>query len=91
MQTSLTFTLERNATISDTSWTEPYEAGWAGEAIWFVHVFELGNKSKAAFVPQISPDGIHWCDSNEAKAITISEPGMYAIPIVALRSLVTAV
>ena len=45
--------------------TEPYEAAWAGEAVFFVRVLELvrgaGGPAAEARV-QISPDGMHWVD-----------------------------
>ena len=44
--------------------TEPYEAAWAGEAIFFVYVMEArGDAGGAATAQvQISPDGLHWVD-----------------------------
>ncbi len=51
--------------------TEPYEAAWAGEAVFFVHVLEVtrgedgggsGNANAALARVQISPDGLHWVD-----------------------------
>lgn len=58
--------------------TEPYEAAWAGEAIFFVRVLEVtaGSGSAKARV-QISPDGMHWVDegatlSIDAKAEALS-------------------
>ena len=70
MQTSLTVTMERNATFAGVIHTEPYEAGWAREALWFVHVFEVNDQAKAEFVPQISPDGLHWCDHRDAQSLS---------------------
>ncbi len=81
MQTSLTVVIERNATLSGVVYTEPYEAGWAREALWFVHVFEVDGGSKAEFVPQISPDGLHWCDHCAAAPIIIAEPGMQSLAV----------
>lgn len=45
--------------------TEPYEAAWAGEAVFFVHVLEVtrGDATGQALARvQISPDGLHWVD-----------------------------
>ena len=51
--------------------TEPYEAAWAGEAVFFVHVLEVtrvdagggsGDGTAALARVQISPDGLHWVD-----------------------------
>ena len=52
--------------------TEPYEAAWAGEAVFFVHVMEVtgqGNSPVVARV-QISPDGMRWVD--EGATLTIA-------------------
>ncbi len=50
--------------------TQPYEAGWASEVIFFIMVEELKgvNPSLIAKV-QISHDGVNWCDEG-----TVSEP-----------------
>ncbi len=50
--------------------TQPYEAGWASEVIFFIMVEELEgvNPSLVAKV-QISHDGVNWCDEG-----TVSEP-----------------
>ena len=44
--------------------TEPYEAAWAAEAVFFVHVMEATSGAGAVAVArvQISPDGIRWVD-----------------------------
>ncbi|MEO8858138.1 MAG: hypothetical protein ABI343_14240 [Burkholderiaceae bacterium] len=44
--------------------TEPYEAAWAAEAVFFVRVLEVVGPGKSAAVArvQISPDGLHWVD-----------------------------
>jgi hypothetical protein len=45
--------------------TEPYEAAWAGEAIFFVRALEAAPGAAALAVAarvQISPDGMHWVD-----------------------------
>ena len=44
--------------------TEPYEAAWASEAVFFVHVLEATSGAGAVAVArvQISPDGIRWVD-----------------------------
>jgi len=43
--------------------TEPYEAGWASEAIYFVRILEKdGQVGRGHAKPQISPDGMHWRD-----------------------------
>ena len=81
MQTSLTVALERNATIAEVFHTEPYEAGWAREVRWFIHVFAIDEYTTAEFATEISPDGLHWCDLEDVTTLAITEPGLYSIPV----------
>jgi len=60
---SHTATLTRNELWEVEAATEPYEAGWAHEAIFFVRALEVrGDMRGASAQVQISPDGIHWVD-----------------------------
>jgi hypothetical protein len=55
--------IERNTTWEGEAASEPYEVGWAKEAIVFLEVLETVSLSEAHIVSlQISPDGIRWCD-----------------------------
>jgi len=76
MRQSYTAILER-----DTEWegrfeTEPYEAAWASEAVFFVRTMAPSGLtvSPQARV-QISPDGIHWCDEGTTVGIN-PDPGL---------------
>ena len=63
LRESFTFPLERNVTWRGNFATEPAEAAWANEAIFFVRVLESeGQLDGAVARAQISPDGMHWCD-----------------------------
>jgi len=43
--------------------TEPYEAAWASEAIFFIRALEAsGIPDDVPACVQISPDGRHWCN-----------------------------
>jgi hypothetical protein len=58
-----TAVLERFGTFSEDFATEPYEAGWAEEAIFFIRVDAVEGASPAlSGRVQISPDGIRWID-----------------------------
>jgi hypothetical protein len=60
---SHTTTLARNETWQGETTTEPYEAGWAHEAVFFVRALEAqGALDGASANVQLSPDGIHWID-----------------------------
>ena len=58
-----TVVLERLKYFTDDFATEPYEAAWASEAVFFVRALEIaGDLDDARARVQISPDGMHWCD-----------------------------
>ena len=52
--------LARNERWSGVAATEPYEAGWATEAVIFVRALKPGAGAQPDAVVEISPDGIHW-------------------------------
>ena len=56
-----TAVVERNVTWEGAFATEPYEAGWAAEALIFIRALRSGASGQSAAL-QISPDGIHWLD-----------------------------
>ena len=76
MRESHTTVLERSRTWQGQFETEPYEAAWAGEAIFFVRALEVsGAVEGCEAVVQISPDGMHWCDEGTEVPLP-SEPGV---------------
>ena len=85
LKRSHTAVLEKNETYSADFDTEPYEAGWAGEARFFLHVLEVqplesGGEGKMTASVQISPDGLHWC--NEGSVLEpITGTGLYSIGV----------
>lgn len=59
--------------------SEPYECGWANEAIIFLTFHpEISAFDEIITQPQISPDGINWTDLSEC-AINIKQAGLHAI------------
>jgi hypothetical protein len=71
-----TAVLERFGTFSEDFATEPYEAGWAEEAIFFVRIDGVdGAEAALSGRVQISPDGISWID--EGTTLTpVRKPGL---------------
>jgi len=62
-----TAVLERFGTFSADFATEPYEAGWAEEAIFFVRIDGVeGTEPALGGQVQISADGISWVDEGTA-------------------------
>jgi hypothetical protein len=57
--------LEQGNSFSQDFETEPFEAGWAREARWFIRLLEAsGTDVVLDAMPQISPDGLVWCDDD---------------------------
>ena len=60
---SHTTVIERDRVWDGGFETEPCEAGWAGEALFFVRTLEAeAHLDNLRARVQISPDGLHWCD-----------------------------
>ncbi len=64
MQTIHTSVIARRVHVESDFHTLPYEAGWAGEAVFFVQL--EGAHPPLTISTQISPDGIHWITRGEA-------------------------
>lgn len=62
MLNSNTVVLERLKDFSGAFETEPYEAGWAREAIFFLRVHSIAAGTAVHAHAQISVDGIEWID-----------------------------
>jgi hypothetical protein len=63
LQQSHTVPIERNRRWLGDFETEPYEAAWSREALFFVRALNVeGQVQDMEARVQISPDGIHWCD-----------------------------
>ena len=63
LRRSYTAIVERNILWQDEFASEPYEAAWASEAIFFVRALAASPDSEPAQARvQISPDGIRWVD-----------------------------
>lgn len=69
-----TATVERNRVFQGEFATEPYECGWAGEAIFFVRKLEAtGAVAGTRVKVQISGDGMRWCDEGTTLELSASE------------------
>lgn len=62
IRNAYTAVIARGDTWQQSVQTEPYEAAWAGEAVFFVHVLEASGSGTALARVQISPDGMRWVD-----------------------------
>lgn len=57
---NLTAVIARNETWTGEATTEPYEAGWAREAIFFVRALKPPKGELPRARIEISADGMHW-------------------------------
>ena len=73
---SYTAIVERNVLWEGEFATEPYEAAWASEAIFFVRALDAmavttgdGDLEMGTAMVQLSADGIHWVDEGTEFAL----------------------
>jgi hypothetical protein len=69
--TFATSVIERRLEIRAAHTTHPYEAGWAGEAVFFIQV--EGAHPELSIQAQISPDGLHWIDRGSPCVLSTQE------------------
>ena len=66
MRQSHTAVIARNAAWDGPFATEPWEAAWATEAIYFVRLLPPGPlRVSMQYSVEISPDGIHWAELSQ--------------------------
>ena len=81
MKQFYTVVLERMASFIKDFNTEPYECGWASEAIFFIRIHEMdGAKVTLKSIVQISVDGIEWIDEGSYFP-TLNKHGDYFIKV----------
>jgi hypothetical protein len=64
MRNFQTVVLERMSWVTGRFQTEPYECGWASEAIFVVRVHEIEGSIDLRSTVQLSVDGIQWMDDD---------------------------
>ncbi|TKT81077.1 hypothetical protein [Aquamicrobium sp. LC103] len=57
---NITAIVARNEHWAGSAASEPYEAGWAHEAVFFVRALKEPTGSQPKVRVEISPDGMHW-------------------------------
>lgn len=66
--------VERRIWVDSELTSHPMEAGWAGEALFFLIVEEVEGDARLSVAVQLSADGIHWV--NEGTWFDyVTEPG----------------
>ena len=69
LRESVTYVIARNETWTGTAATEPVEAGWAAEAVFFVRALGEPKGVMPKVRAQISPDGMRWVDEGTITAM----------------------
>lgn len=71
MRNAYTAVLARGEQWEQSVQTEPYEAAWAAEAVFFVRVLSASGTGTGVATArvQISPDGLHWVDEGASMQI----------------------
>lgn len=80
MRSCLTAVLEKHAVLDAPFATDPYELPWADHARFFVHTLDQTGSGAMTYYTEISPDGLHWCDSG-APPERADGPGLISWPI----------
>ncbi|WP_041866555.1 hypothetical protein [Sodalis glossinidius] len=81
MKEFYTSVIELHQPISQQFSSEPYECGWASEALFFLTVHpEIADFDHLLVRSKNSPDGVHWTEA-PGDATLISEPGLTAIAL----------
>lgn len=73
---NITAIVARNETWSGKAATEPYEAGWAREAIIFVRALKEPKGSQPVARVEISPDGMRWIAEGTEAAMPAGRDGI---------------
>lgn len=73
LRRSYTANVERNVIWKGEFASEPYEAAWASEAIFFVRALEVSPDFSGSARVQISADGIHWADDGASFELPVAK------------------
>ena len=76
LRESLTAVISRNETWTGASATEPYEAGWATEAVFFVRALKAGKGAPCEAHVEISPDGMRWIREGASLVLPTAVDGL---------------
>lgn len=73
---NITAVVARNETWRGEAATEPFEAGWAREAVIFVRALKEPVGARPTAVVEISPDGMHWVPEGASFAMPAQKDGI---------------
>ena len=73
LRESVTYVIARDEDWQGDAVTEPVEAGWATEAVFFLRGMQASQGELPEVRAQISPDGMRWIDEGAAVALPRNE------------------
>lgn len=73
---NFTAILARNEDWSAVATTEPYEAGWAREAVIFVRTLKEPQGPQPKAIVELSPDGIRWLPEGSVLQLPDNKDGI---------------
>jgi len=81
MRNAYTAVLARGEWWEGSVQTEPYEAAWAAQALFFVRVLQTDGTTALDATTiqarvQISPDGMHWADEGSVMQVPAQTDGL---------------
>jgi hypothetical protein len=75
---NITAIIARNERWLDEAASEPYEAGWAREAVFFIRAIKQPVGSAPQARVEISADGMHWIPEGTEFAMPFEKDGVVA-------------
>jgi hypothetical protein len=78
---NITAVVARNELWSGQAASEPYEAGWAREAIFFIRALQEAKGEQPALRVEISPDGIFWVPEGTEGPMPAGKDGVTALRV----------
>lgn len=78
---NITAVIARNERWTGEAASEPYEAGWAREAVFFVRALKQPIGPAPSGWVEISPDGMHWVREGTEFSLPSELDGLAAIKI----------
>ena len=78
---NITAIVARNERWTDSAASEPYEAGWAREAVIFVRALKEPTGPQPMVRVEISPDGMRWLAEGTEAAMPAVRDGLTALRV----------
>ena len=81
LRESVSYVIARNETWTGANTTEPVEAGWASEAVFFVRALRAPKGNMPPICVEISPDGMRWASEGTTTTLPDAEDGIAVLRV----------